>query len=332
MSWLNSLKLELNYYVISILCVSLGVFLCTSIYRFAERQTRLSVLNRIPGPKPFPILGNTLELKLKGGDRHFSKHSVRRTKWKQRRKLLTPAFHFKILEDFIDVFNQKSFKFVSNLEVNLNGKPFDIFPYVTLCALDIILEWVNSQLIVKYVLGDRKPRLAFLDLLLESAEENEDLSDEDIREEVDTFMFAGHDTVAASLNWTLYLLGCHPSIQNKVYEELEAIFGKSDRAAASSDIREMKYLECCIKESLRLFPSVPIYGRELKENLVVGEYVIPKETNVFVIAYQLHRDPDQFPDPNSFKPERFLSENSVKRNPYAYVPFGAGSRNCIENV
>ncbi|KAL7646985.1 UNVERIFIED_CONTAM: hypothetical protein RMT77_002242 [Armadillidium vulgare] len=178
-------------------------------------------------------------------------------------------------------------------------------------------------------LGERKQRLAFLDLLLESAEENEDLSDEDIREEVDTFMFAGHDTVAASLNWTLYLLGCHPEIQNKVYKELEAIFGKSDRAAASSDIREMKYLECCIKESLRLFPSVPVYGRELKENLVVGEYVLPKETNAFVITYQLHRDPDQFPDPNSFKPERFLSENSVKRNPYAYVPFGAGPRNCI---
>ncbi|RXG59119.1 cytochrome P450 4V2 [Armadillidium vulgare] len=117
--------------------------------------------------------------------------------------------------------------------------------------------------------------------------------------------------------------------QNKVYEELEAIFGKSDRAAASSDIREMKYLECCIKESLRLFPSVPVYGRELKENIVVGEYVLPKETNAFVITYQLHRDPDQFPDPNSFKPERFLSENSVKRNPYAYVPFGAGPRNCI---
>ncbi|KAL7630081.1 UNVERIFIED_CONTAM: hypothetical protein RMT77_019786 [Armadillidium vulgare] len=199
MSWLDSFgKLELNDYIISILCAIFGVFLCTSIFRFVERQARLSVLNRIPGPRSFPILGNALEL-LKGGESAFfeafskkfvaypgglsrvwigftpycliysakgaeillsSSKSLNKTvdykavepwlgtglltsagtKWQQRRKLLTPAFHFKILEDFIDVFNQKSFKFVSNLRVNLNGKPFDIFPYVTLCALDIILE------------------------------------------------------------------------------------------------------------------------------------------------------------------------------------------------
>ncbi|RXG57807.1 putative inactive cytochrome P450 family member 4Z2 [Armadillidium vulgare] len=127
----------------------------------------------------------------------------------------------------------------------------------------------------------KKKRLAFLDLLLEYSDEYEALSDEDIREEVDTFMFAGHDTTAAAINWTLYLLGKHHEIQDKVYEEIESIFGNSEREASSSDLREMKYLDCCIKESLRLFPSVPGYGRELNEDAIIDDYVIPKGTSTF---------------------------------------------------
>ncbi|KAL7646988.1 UNVERIFIED_CONTAM: hypothetical protein RMT77_002245 [Armadillidium vulgare] len=319
--------------------------------------------------------------------------------------MLTPTFHFKILEDFMEVFNQQSNKLVQNLQRNADGKPFNIFRYVTLCTLDIILEtamgrsinaqdnensdyvraiyeigrlvmerqtrpWLQIGLIFNLlgyakkqrenlkilhgfayetirerrrekrknekgkkeveeeVLGKRK-RLAFLDLFLEISEQNNIMSDEEIREEVDTFMFEGHDTTAASLNWTLYLLGRYPEVQNKVYEEIESIFGKSNRETTSSDLREMKYLECCIKESLRLFPSVPVFGRQLNEDLKLDGYTIPKGTNILVLTYRLHRDPIQFQDPEVFNPDRFLIENSVKRNPYAYVPFSAGPRNCI---
>ncbi|RXG57808.1 cytochrome P450 4V2 [Armadillidium vulgare] len=171
--------------------------------------------------------------------------------------------------------------------------------------------------------------MSFLDLLLEYSEDHEILSDEDIREEVDTFMFEGHDTTAASVNWTLYLLGQHPEIQDKAYEEIESIFGSSDRDATSSDIREMKYLECCIKESLRLFPSVPAFGRELNEDVIIDGYTVPKGTSTMIFVYQLHRDPEVFPDPNTYKPERFFPENYANRSPYAYIPFSAGPRNCI---
>ncbi|MDK2413591.1 cytochrome P450, partial [Aphanizomenon sp. 202] len=86
-------------------------------------------------------------------------------------------------------------------------------------------------------------RLAFLDLLLEYSEDGAKLSDEDIREEVDTFMFEGHDTTTAAINWVLYLLGLHPEIQARVHEELDSVFGAEDRPATMDDLRAMKQLE-----------------------------------------------------------------------------------------
>ncbi|RXG54293.1 cytochrome P450 4V2, partial [Armadillidium vulgare] len=178
-------------------------------------------------------------------------------------------------------------------------------------------------------LKSKKKRQAFLDLLIEYSEQNDLLTEENIREEVDTFMFAGHDTTAVGINWAIYLLGLHPEIQEKVYEELESIFGKSDRPASSDDIREMKYLECCIKETLRILPSAPMFTRHLTEDMTINGYEIPKGTDVVVVIYSLHRNPQHYSDPLSFQPERFFPEDSAKRNPYSYIPFSAGPRNCI---
>ncbi|XP_071441195.1 cytochrome P450 4C1-like [Hetaerina americana] len=176
-------------------------------------------------------------------------------------------------------------------------------------------------------------RKAFLDILIEAAypegyEKKPILSDEDIREEVSTFMFEGHDTTASAIAWTLYLLGHHPDIQEKVFEEVERVFG-SNLVATSEKVSELRLLERCIKESLRLYPSVPFIGRKLKEDLNLGEYTIPSNTGVFVLIYFLHRDPEIFPQPEKFNPDNFLPQACEKRPPYAYVPFSAGPRNCI---
>ncbi|KAK4313960.1 hypothetical protein Pmani_014705 [Petrolisthes manimaculis] len=329
------------------------------------------------------------------------------SKWHSRRKMLTPAFHFKILEDFLEVFNSQSTKMVEKLAKKADGQRFDIFPYITLCTLDVICEtamgvnikaqdnsdsdyvkavyrigalvqqrqarpWLQSDLLYRLIgsskehdaclkilhgfsygtirsrriefqkektnklakhmddeIIGKKRRLAFLDLLLEYSEEGRGLSDEDIREEVDTFMFEGHDTTAAAINWSLYLLGCHPEIQARVHEELDMIFSSPDQPVTMAELREMKLTENCIKEALRLFSSVPFLARELQEEAVIDNYRIPEGTTVMVVTYRLHRDPDQFPDPERFDPDRFLPENVSKRHPYAYVPFSAGPRNCI---
>ncbi|XP_014392404.1 PREDICTED: LOW QUALITY PROTEIN: cytochrome P450 4V2-like [Myotis brandtii] len=120
-------------------------------------------------------------------------------------------------------------------------------------------------------LSNRK-RKAFLDLLLNMMDdEGNKLSLEAIREEVDTFMFEGHDTTAAAINWALYLLGCYPEVQKKLDNELDEVFGNSDRPVTSEDLKKLKYLECVIKETLRIFPSVPIIARGLNEDCDVGE-------------------------------------------------------------
>lgn len=118
----------------------------------------------------------------------------------------------------------------------------------------------------------KKKRLAFLDLLIEYSKEGSKLSNSDIREEVDTFMFEGHDTTSAAISWTLFLLGSHPEYQDRVVEELDSIFGDDrETPATMKNLLDMRYLECCIKEALRLFPSVPMMGRSVKEDVKIGK-------------------------------------------------------------
>lgn len=105
--------------------------------------------------------------------------------------------------------------------------------------------------------------------------------------------------------------------------------GTSDRPANMDDLKKLKYLDCVIKEALRLFPSVPFFARSLGEDCHINGFKVPKGANAIIITYALHRDPRYFPEPEEFRPERFLPENSVGRPPYAYVPFSAGLRNCI---
>lgn len=116
--------------------------------------------------------------------------------------------------------------------------------------------------------GEKK-RMAFLDLLIESSQNGVVINDEEIKEQVDTIMFEGHDTTAAGSSFFLSLMGVHPHIQDKVVQELDEIFGDSDRPATFADTLEMKYLERCLMETLRLYPPVPIIARELKQDVTL---------------------------------------------------------------
>ncbi|CAL4069376.1 unnamed protein product [Meganyctiphanes norvegica] len=329
------------------------------------------------------------------------------SKWHTRRKMLTPTFHFKILGDFLHVMNKQAQKFVEHLKPNSEGSAFNIYPYVTLCTLDIICEstmgcsihaqdnkeseytkavsrvvslirqrsvkpWLFAPAIYRMTKEGKefdkcleilhsftrktiqqrrkenstrnmkdeieadqdgigqKRRLAFLDLLLESSNNGQYLSDEDIREEVDTFMFEGHDTTAAGVSWAIYLIGRDPKVQARIQEELTEVFGEDkDRPTTMDDLRKLRYLECCIKEALRLYPSVPLFSRYLREDLACDKFIIPAKSEVIVVPYMVHRDPNHWPDPEVYDPDRFSSENSSGRHPYAYIPFSAGPRNCI---
>lgn len=166
-----------------------------------------------------------------------------------------------------------------------------------------------------------KRRLAFLDvLLLAQMEGAAELSDVDIREEVDTFMFEGHDTTSSAIAFTISLLSKHADIQQRVFEEAVEMEGREKEP--------MPYLEAVIKETLRLYPSVPFFSRKVLEDLSVGNVTVPKGTSVSCLIYMLHRDPDSFPDPERFDPDRFYL-NEKQLHPFAFAAFSAGPRNCI---
>jgi len=176
--------------------------------------------------------------------------------------------------------------------------------------------------------GTRKKR-AFLDLLLLAAKEGADLSDENIQNEVDTFMAAGSDTTSTTVAMFLYCMAVNPQYQKLVQEELDEVFGDSDRECTMNDTANMKYMEYCLKESLRLYSTVPSIGRTTSEDIEIDGYQVPAGTGIFLQMFYLHRNPEYFPDPLTYDPERFRPENCIGRHPFAFVPFSGGPRNCI---
>ncbi|CAG2172884.1 unnamed protein product [Oppiella nova] len=173
--------------------------------------------------------------------------------------------------------------------------------------------------------------LAFLDnLLTQNIKNPEQFTERDIRAEVDTFMSAGQDTSSATTQFALQLIGHYPDVQAKIHEELDTIYGDNPtRDIKFDDLRQMKYLEKCIKEALRIYPPVLFISRKITEEFKIKDYTIPKGTNCMVLFYQLHRDPKYFPNPEVFDPERFSADSTNTRHAFAYTPFSAGPRNCI---
>lgn len=179
-------------------------------------------------------------------------------------------------------------------------------------------------------IGEKK-RLAFLEMMIEMKRNGGQMTDEEIREEVNTIMFEGHDTTAAGSSFALSVLGCQPEIQARVHEELDSIFGDSDRQCTFEDTLKMKYLERVILETLRLFPPVPLIAREITKDtkIVTGDYVLPTGATVMITQFQTHRAEKYYPNPLVFNPDNFLPEKMQQRHYYAYIPFSAGPRSCV---
>uniref|UniRef100_A0A8C0ER45 Cytochrome P450 4B1 n=1 Tax=Bubo bubo TaxID=30461 RepID=A0A8C0ER45_BUBBB len=172
----------------------------------------------------------------------------------------------------------------------------------------------------------KKRHLDFLDILLCTKDANGvGLSDEDLRAEVDTFMFEGHDTTASGISWLLYCLSLYPEYQQRCREEIQGILGDRD-TIEWEDLGKMTYTTMCIKESLRLFPPVPAVSRCLSKSITFSDgRSLPVGLNIFAI----HRNRDVWEDPEVYDPLRFSPENSAQRHSHAFLPFSAGSRNCI---
>ncbi|XP_033758981.1 cytochrome P450 4B1-like [Pecten maximus] len=176
---------------------------------------------------------------------------------------------------------------------------------------------------------ERKHRLDFLDILMTAKDESGvGLTDQEIRDEVDTFMFGGNDTTSTALKWAVYNLGKYPDEQDKVYREVCDVTG--DRKYIEwEDLGKLQRMTLFMKESMRLYPPATITTRLINEPLELDGVYFPAGTSVSVNFYYIHRHPDVYPDHSVFRPERFLPENSKDLDPYAFLPFSAGPRNCI---
>ncbi|XP_069136023.1 cytochrome P450 4A24-like [Argopecten irradians] len=173
----------------------------------------------------------------------------------------------------------------------------------------------------------KKRHLDFLDILLTARDEQGiGLTDIEVRDEVDTFLFEGHDTTASSIGWAIYALASHPEEQQKVYEEVQSVLGDKENVEWS-DIQTFTRLSLFIKETMRMYSPVPMIARVTTREMNLGDVTLPVNTEVTIMINVLNHHREIWDKPEEFRPDRFATEST--RDPYSYVPFSAGPRNCI---
>lgn len=321
-------------------------------------------------------------------------------KWHKDRKTLTPAFHFKIIDEFNPIINKHATILCDKIEKTLDMEITNCVLTLSACALDTICETSmgvdmttqtsgqnsfsksfvefnrlaakralntllnksdllysmtpdgqKSKTLIKNMHdftggivrqrkkdvesmvatdnhGKRKLK-SLLDLMLDIHLNDNSLSLQDIQFQLDNFAFAGHDTVSNAVAFVLICLANYGDIQQRVRAEINEVVGDKDVKICSEHLAKFPYLDMVIKESLRIFPPVPFTGRYLSENFTTGDHVIPKGTDIWLNYFALHRNPTHWPEPEKFDPERFSTQNSIGRHPFAFLPFSAGQRNCI---
>ncbi|XP_022596494.1 cytochrome P450 27C1 [Seriola dumerili] len=158
---------------------------------------------------------------------------------------------------------------------------------------------------------------------------NTEMSLKDVYGSITELLLAGVDTTSNTLTWTLHLLSSHPQIQDKLYKE-GSTFIPADRIPTAAEITRMPYLRAVVKEALRMYPVVPMNARIMTEkNIVIGGYQFPKKTSFAFCHYAISHDEDTFPEPFTFKPERWLRDGRERPNPFGSIPFGFGVRGCV---
>jgi cytochrome P450 family 110 len=169
------------------------------------------------------------------------------------------------------------------------------------------------------------PRGDILSMLLVARDENgAPLDQETLRDEMLTLLLAGHETTAASLSWTINRLLGNPEVAERARSEVRSVTGGEPTGA--EHVNKLRYLEAVINETMRLDPVIPNAGRELKAPVTIAGRELPAAVVVAPCIYLTHRRSDRWEDPLKFNPERFLSS---RIDPYAFFPFGGGTRRCI---
>jgi len=169
-----------------------------------------------------------------------------------------------------------------------------------------------------------------LSMLLHAQDEDDvRMTDHQLRDEAMTLFMAGHETTADTLTWAWYLLSQDPEVEARLHAELAEVLG--GRAPGVADLPRLAYTEHVVTETLRLYPTVWLLGREAIEPCEVGGYRVPVGTTVYMSQWVVHRDPRFFDDPEVYHPDRWADGLAQRLPRYAYFPFGGGPRICIGN-
>ncbi|CAH1641556.1 unnamed protein product [Spodoptera littoralis] len=168
-----------------------------------------------------------------------------------------------------------------------------------------------------------------LDQMLQMANEQNGFTDEIIREHLDSFVSASYDTTSSSLVFAMLTIASYPDIQNRIYNEIQEVLPNKDDDFSKQDLPKLVYLEAVIKETLRLYSSVPVIARKLEADVKLKNYTLRANSTCIIGLYSLHRHPLWGPDVNEFKPERWLDPSRLPENHNLFAPFSIGKRNCI---
>ncbi|CAN0830358.1 Protein LUTEIN DEFICIENT 5, chloroplastic, partial [Linum grandiflorum] len=161
----------------------------------------------------------------------------------------------------------------------------------------------------------------------------DDVTSKQLRDDLMTMLIAGHETSAAVLTWTFYLLSKEPAVLAKLQNEVDAVLG--DRFPTIEDMKKLKYTTRVINESLRLYPQPPVLIRRSLDNDMLGKYPIKRGEDIFISVWNLHRSPHHWQDAAKFNPERWPLDgpnpNETNQN-FSYLPFGGGPRKCVGDM
>ncbi|XP_076416756.1 LOW QUALITY PROTEIN: cytochrome P450 3A13-like [Peromyscus maniculatus bairdii] len=223
-------------------------------------------------------------------------------------------------------FSEALFPFLPRIYNKLN---ISMFPNDATSFFKKFIEKIKKERLE----NTKEHRVDFLQLMMDAQnskdmESHKPLSDLEILAQSITFFFAGYETTSTALSFTTYLLAIHPNVQKKLQNEIDAVLPNKAPATYEALV-EMEYLDMVLNESMRIYPVATRVNRLSEKDAEINGVFIPKGTEVVIPIFVLHRNPKYWPEPEEFCPERFSKENKDRINPYTYLPFGHGPRNCI---
>jgi cytochrome P450 len=226
---------------------------------------------------------------------------------------------------------------LTRLEHMVGGNPFEVVAKHSNRDLKFAFQFRSLGRLVGELIKLRRSEAAvhsdFLGMLMATRdrETGQPMSDKEMIDEVLTLIVAGHETTAAALTWTWYLIGTHGATADALQAEADA---SDDAGAMSLDAAEsLSFTHQVLQESLRLYPPGWLLSRRAIEADELGGFAIAPRTDVLISPYMLHRHPQFWSEPEEFRPERFAARDAEERHRFAYIPFAVGPRHCIgENL